>query len=400
MSDRHDVIVVGAGISGLTFAWHAARAGRQVLVVDGAARPGGCLHTERQGDFWFELGAHTCYNSYIATIEVLEGAGLGGELQRRGKPVLRFLDGDRVAPGKNLALLLRRMSWWELARSLPRALGARPEGQSVRSYYGRMVGERNYARALGPMLSAVPSQPADDLPADMLFKKRTERRRDLLKSFTLRRGLGALPEALARAPGITFAGGRRAARIEKRGAGWDVVLADDTVAAAAIVCVAAGPRASGALLERAVPDVAATMARLGEAAVDSTGVVVRADRSPLPYATFFIPIDDRFYSVVTRDVVPDPGWRAFVFHFKPGLGEAARLERIAAVLQVPRADFAHVASRRSVLPAPVLGHREAVARVDAALAGTTLAVSGNWFGGLGIEDCALRSRAEWRRVGA
>src|SRR5262249_6036757 len=161
----------------------------------------------------------------------------------------------------------------------------------------------------------------------------------------------------------------------------------------------AGPRASAALLERVAPEAAATMARVGEVAVDSVGVVVRADRAPLPYATFFIPLDDVFHSIVTRDVVPDPDWRGFAFHFKPGLDEAARLERIAAVLRVPRGDFAHVAHRRSLMPSPALGHRELVARLDGALAGTRLAVCGNWFDGLGIEDCALRARAEWQRVG-
>src|SRR5512139_3132533 len=95
----HDVLVVGAGISGACFAYHAARAGRSVLVVEREARPGGCLSSERTpSGFWYELGAHTCYNSYGALLEVLEGCGLLGELQARGKPVLRFLDGERVVP--------------------------------------------------------------------------------------------------------------------------------------------------------------------------------------------------------------------------------------------------------------------------------------------------------------
>jgi oxygen-dependent protoporphyrinogen oxidase len=36
--------------------------------------------------------------------------------------------------------------------------------------------------------------------------------------------------------------------------------------------------------------------------------------------------------------------------------------------------------------------------VDRLLAGTRLAVTGNWFAGLSIEDCVQRSRAEWSRV--
>jgi oxygen-dependent protoporphyrinogen oxidase len=197
-----DVIVIGGGVSGLTFAFHAARAGRSVRIVEAAPRLGGCVHTHsgQGGGFWIELGAHTCYNSYGAFLEVLEGLGLMGELLPRGKPVLRFLDGDRVLPGKNLGGLLRRMSLWELARSLPRAFGATKEGQTIAGYYGRIVGARNYQRVLGPMLSAVPSQSADAFPADMLFKKRP-RRKDVLRSFTLRGGLGSLAAPFQRLPG-------------------------------------------------------------------------------------------------------------------------------------------------------------------------------------------------------
>jgi UDP-galactopyranose mutase len=53
-----------------------------------------------------------------------------------------------------------------------------------------------------------------------------------------------------------------------------------------------------------------------------------------------------------------------------------------------------------VLPSPVLGHQDVVRELDRLLAGTRLAVTGNWFGGLAIEDCALRSRTEWARIEA
>lgn len=396
---RNDVIVIGAGVSGLAFAAHAARAGQNVLILDERAQAGGCLATrEGPGGFWIELGAHTCYNSYGAFLEVLELAGLMGELQPRGKPVLRFLDGDVVVPGKNLGALLARMSLWDLARALPGAVGASPAGRSVREHYSRLVGGVNYERALAPMLTAVPSQPADDLPADMLFKKRA-RRKDVMRSFTLRGGLGALAPAVARLPGITLATGRRAVRVTPTGTTYHVDTADGRREHARVVALAAPPAATAALLADAAPEVALLTRRIGQATVDSTGVVVRADRSPLPYATFYIPIADSFYSVVTRDVVPDPTWRGFVFHFKPGAPLEERLARITRVLGVGRGDLELVAEQRHVVPSPVVGHAATIATIDIALAGRRLAVTGNWFGGLAIEDCALRARAEWERVG-
>jgi protoporphyrinogen/coproporphyrinogen III oxidase len=401
-----DVVVIGGGLSGLGFAFHAARAGRAVCLVEEDLRLGGCVDTRAAADgFWIELGAHTCYNSYGAFIELLEGLDLLGELQPRGKPVLRFLEGDSVLPGKNLGGLLRRMSLFELARSLPRLIGASPEGRTVRSHYGRIVGARNYERVLGPMLSAVPSQRADDFPAEMLFKKRP-RRKDILRSFTLKGGLGVVAERIRRQPGVTIRAGRAATGLARDGAGFTVTLGDGERLGAELVAIATPPRAAARLLSQVLPQAAGPVGELAEATVETMGVVVRADQvEALPYATFVIPVGPRgdiFHSVVTRDVVPDPTWRGFVFHFQPGHAEDIKLARVTALLGVSRADLAHVAERRTVLPSPALGHRDVVAGLDATLAGAggRLAVTGNWFAGLAIEDCVARSRAEWQRVSA
>ena len=395
----HDVVILGGGVSGLSFAFHAARAGRGVCVVEQDARLGGCLDTRTTADgFWIELGAHTCYNSYGAFLELLEGLDLLGELQPRGKPVLRFLDGDTILPGKNLGALLRGMSLWQLARSLPRLIGASPDGKTVREHYGRIVGDRNYERVLGPMLSAVPSQRADDFPADMLFKKRS-RRKDILRSFTLKAGLGAVADRLRRRPGITIATGRAATAVERDGGGFVVTLADGERLHAALLAIATPPQTAARLLSTVLPAAAAKVAEIREAAVDSVGVVVRADKVPaVPYSTFLIPRGDIFHSVVTRDIVADPTWRGFSIHFQPGHDETERLARATALLGVSRSDLAEVTHRRTILPSPVLGHRDTVAALDAALASHSLAVTGNWFSGLSIEDCVLRSRAEWHRI--
>jgi len=390
-------------VSGLGFAFHAARAGRAVHIVEQDARAGGCLDTRTSAEgFWIELGAHTCYNSYGAFIELLEGLELLGDLQPRGKAVLRFFEGGKILPGKNLGALLRRMSLWELARSLPRMIGASPDGQTIKAHYSRIVGAGNYERVLGPMLSAVPSQRADGFPADMLFKKRP-RRKDVLRSFTLKGGLGVVAEHIRRLPGVTITSGRAATALDRDGAGFVVTLADGERLSAEVIAIATPPRAAARLLSGVLPDAARRVGEIGEATVDSMGVVVRADQvAAVPYTTFLIPRGDIFHSVVTRDVIADPTWRGFVFHFHPGHGEGEKLARVGALLGVTRGALAHVTERRTVLPSPALGHRDLIANLDEALGkapgGGRLAVTGNWFSGLAIEDCVLRSRAEWQRT--
>jgi len=126
---------------------------------------------------------------------------------------------------------------------------------------------------------------------------------------------------------------------------------------------------------------------------------VRAEKTTaIPVSMFIVPLDDVFHSVVTRDSVPDPGWRAFTFHFKPGATRAGRLRRLTEVLGVTEADLEEVGERRTALPSPVLGHEQVVGEIDRLLEGQRLSVTGNYFAGLSIEDCVSRSREEWARV--
>lgn len=393
-----DLAIIGGGISGASLAFHAARAGAKVLVLECEVEAGGCLATQRTAEgFWYELGAHTCYNSYGAFIELLEGCELMGELQARGKPVLRFLDQGRVLPGKNLGLLLSQFSKLELLASIPHWFGGSQAGETVRSYYSRFVGAKNYARVLGPMLSAVPSQIADDLPADMLFKKRP-RRKDVLRSFTLPRGLQtAVERALAR-PNVTVRTNAPARAIERNSRGFVIVLESGERIEAAKLALAVPPGACAKLLSDVAPELAALVGKLKEAQLDTLGFAVRAERVKLPTATFLIPLADSFFSIVTRDVLPDPEWRGFAMHFRPGLTGEARMKRAREVLGLEASDLSSVRERQVRLPSPVLGHAGVIREIDTKLANQPLALSGNWFGGLSIEDCVLRSRAEWQRL--
>jgi UDP-galactopyranose mutase len=396
-----EVLVIGGGISGASFAFHAARAGRRVLVVEREERVGGCLASERTpSGFWYELGAHTCYNSYGAFLEMLEGCGRLDALQARGKSVLRFLRGDDVVAGKNLLLFLKLFGKLELLRAVPGWFGASKEGETVRSYYSRLIGPRNYERVLGPMLSAVPSQEAHEFPADMLFKTR-ERRKQVLRSFTLPGGLRSAVEAALRQPGIEVTSGRTAVELERTNGGFAVTLSGGSRIEAPLVALAVPPGAAAGLLRSVAPRVADEASEVRQAEVDSLGFAVRRESvASVPYATFFIPFEDEFHSVVTRDVVPDADWRGFSFHFRPGKSRDERIRRAAEILRIAPASMEALVERHAVLPSPRLGHRERVASIDQSLAGERLAVTGNWFGGLSIEDCVLRSRAEWTRVSA
>jgi len=399
--EQHDVIVIGGGISGLVFALESAAAGRSALVLERDGRVGGCLATHRTAaGFWFELGGHTCYDSYSGLASIIDACGLRESVIPRAATRLRLFDGDALVPGANLSALLKVVRLSEVLKSLPRAITAQKDGRTVRDYYSQLVGAGNYQRAVGPLLSAVPSQRVDDFPASMLFKSRSTKRRDYPASFTMMNGLRTIPDSIARQPRIEVALGQAAAAIGMEGNRYAVTTEDGKRRVAPLLALATNPSVASSLLRDVAPDLAARIGRIGEAVVETLGFAVRAEKISLPESSFIVPCDDMFHSMVTRDAVPDAAWRGFAFHFKPGFSREDKVSRATALLHLSPGDLVDVVEQRSVLPSPVLGHAEVTAEIDRLCAGRQLCVTGNWFAGLSIEDCVQRSREEWQRVAA
>jgi UDP-galactopyranose mutase len=373
-----------------------------VLVLEREPRVGGCIHSHHTPDgYWFEMGAHTTYNSYGGFLDVVVGTGLAGEVVERGpaRGVFGLLRGDDVrwlTPPK----VLLELSWLEAALHFPVGLARTKKGQTMYSYYSGLVGRRNYDRLLSAFFAAVPSQKADGFPVDgpgSLFKKRP-RRQEFPRSFGLRRGLQSVCDAAAAMPGVTVEKGVTVTRVARSGAGFRVTTADGRALEAPLCAVAVPPDQAAPVLHDDFHELALAIARVKTVSVESAGVVLPRDATPLAECAFVVPVDDVFFSAVTRDPFPDPARRGFAFHFRPGVPREEKLARIAAVLRVSRAALDRAVEQRLTLPAPALGHDEIVADLDRCLAGTKLALTGNYFAGLAIEDCVLRSNAEWARI--
>jgi oxygen-dependent protoporphyrinogen oxidase len=387
---RYDLIVIGGGISGLSFAHYASRAGFKTLVIEKADQPGGCLRTMRRpDDFWLELGAHTCYNSYENLIGLIEDCGIREMLEHREKvPFMMLVDGKVKSIPSQLDFL-------ELICSAPRIFTLAKNGRTVGSYYSKIVGKKNFARVIGPALSAVPSQRADDFPADMLFKKR-KRRKDIIKKFTLKRGLQTIADAVTEGRDIEMFTGSEAATVEMHNSFFSVSVADGRELSADNLALAVPPPVAAGLLGSALPEAGSRLSAIKVAEVESLGVVVRKEAVGLPPFAGLIPVNDVFFSAVSRDTVADPTYRGFTFHFRQGLDHGRKMKRIAEVLGT---DGFQVSSEyRAVLPSPLLGHEKIVGDVDRLIEGKRVFITGNYFSGLAIEDCVTRSLTEFRRL--
>jgi beta-carotene ketolase (CrtO type) len=86
LAEAVDVCVIGAGHNGLTCACYLARAGLEVLVVESAPEPGGCIATVElpDGRGRLELGAYEHGG--------IRASGVAGELELESRFGLRFLE--------------------------------------------------------------------------------------------------------------------------------------------------------------------------------------------------------------------------------------------------------------------------------------------------------------------
>lgn len=393
---KYDIVIVGAGISGLSLAHYAAGAGLKTLVVEKTERVGGAVHTHRfdagAPGFWLELGAHTCYNSYAKFLEIVEDLGMLDQLMRREKVPFRMLVED------HLRSIPSQLNFFELLVSAPRLFFLKKQGQSVKSYYSRIVGKGNFDKVFTHLFSAVPSQRADDFPADILFKRR-QRRKDVLRSFTLPNGLQSMTDAVASGSGIDFAMAGEATQIEAGSRSVEVQTANGERHLADYVALATPPADSARLLRRVYPAVADELAQIRVAAVETVGVALAKESVAVENVAGVVPARDSFYSIVSRDTVPHDEFRGFTFHFKGDqLDLDAKLGRVAQVLRTSPKQLELTATKQNIVPSFRVGHEERVTKIDNLLSGKQILLTGNYLRGMSIEDCVLRSASEFSRL--
>ena len=393
---EYDMIIIGGGISGLSVAHYCVKEGMKTLVLEKAPSTGGAFCSQRvpggADDFWFELGDHTCYNSYGRLLQLMEDCQLMDRIIPRAKAPYKMVVKDE------LSSIASQIGFGELLWSVPRLLFAKKHGESVKSYYSKVLGKRNFRRVFSSVFSAVPSQNADAFPADILFKKRT-RRKDVAKSFTLQRGLQSLTEAISAQPGIELLVDRKVARVQMAGDRFHITDTDDNCFTGRALALATPVSVTADLLQSAFPEIARLLAGIKVETVESLGVAVDKNGLSLASVAGIIPLADHFYSVVSRDLVAHADYRAFTFHFKPGvLSREAKLKRMGQILGLKPDCSNYVMGKENLVPALRVGHEGIVQGVDELLRGKALFLTGNYFAGLSIEDCVGRSFDEFCRL--
>jgi oxygen-dependent protoporphyrinogen oxidase len=277
--DVLDVLVIGAGISGLTTAFHLARSGLRVAVLEASSRVGGSLETRTAGPWRFETGPNTVLENHESVTRLLREAGLEGEkVTASPSAKQRFLwKGGRLHALPTGPLGFLRTPLFPASAKLrllrePWIAKGDPE-ETVAAFVRRRLGQAFLDYAVGPFVSgvyagdperlsvrhAVPKIAALEREHGSLIRGALGRRKGPAPGgamISFREGLEQLPRTLARAIGDVRTG-VACQRIVRAGDGFRaetgagpvearrIVLAVPADAAARLLADATGGRSSG-----------------------------------------------------------------------------------------------------------------------------------------------------------
>ncbi len=435
-----DCLVVGAGISGLAYAWRASLRGERVVVLEAAPTAGGVLATVSRSGYRVERAATSIPSSARSLLDLLaslpeppvldaaEQAGTQFLWTRAGlRAVPRtprdLLRSDLIGPGGRLRLLAetlrapRRVRVGEtLEQFVQRRFGASVSRAFLRPFtrgvYGADPARLGAAEAL-PQLVAMEQRRGSVLRA--LAHARGSGRRVYL----VRGGTQRLVEALAAALGPALRTGTRVVGLTPgQGTTPSVVQLESGEVLRARELVLAVPAAAQAqLLAPHLPQVAAVLRSVPYTPLAVIGVGLATGRGPrIPAGFGFLRgagvrariLGATFNSHLCADVAPpghelltvyaggseDPG---FLDLPEPAMGALVVRDLSRALGGRVAPTFMDVWRWPHAVPLFAPGHRGRMADAQQSCDGLGIRLLGSHITGIGLEACVTpRRRAkEW-----
>jgi len=394
---QYDLAVIGAGVSGLSLAHFAAKKGLCTVVIEKNRKPGGCINTvfNSGGDDWLELGAHTCYNSYGNLLSIVKDLKIEEQIIKKIRLPFKYFTQGKISS------ILSAMNFSEALVHIPNVFFQDRNRSSVRDYYTKVLGTKNYEALLGPALSAVVCQDAGRFPASLIFKKRP-RDHTYPRSFSFKYGLQTFITSLVNEGKFSLITEGNVINITKGGK-YFIKTDDGQELSALKIALAVPPSQASVLLEKLWPEAAAIVGEIDVVTVKSLGIITEAKNLKLEKCGGLIGAGESFYSVVSRDPVKadqPTDKRGFTFHFKPEA--AVQLPQVKAVLGLRNEANFEEFEESTCLPSLSSDHLKTKTRLEELLHSSEksgkILISGNYFSGLAIEDCISLSLSEIERI--
>jgi oxygen-dependent protoporphyrinogen oxidase len=449
-----DVLVIGAGLSGLVTAFRAKRAGLSVAVFEIGSRPGGVIGSERRSGALFERGPNSGLDTTPLINAMLDDLGIradriDGSKASSKRYVLR--DGRLVAlpmsPGAFLRTPLFSLGAKLRLFAEPLIGKAAPDAEeSIAQFVRRRLGPEFLDYAIEPFVAGIYAGDPETLSVPAAFprlhaleqqygslikgailgarqrKKSAEKAKNSASSFSFRDGMQTLTNALARAVGhvdcevkvtrverrpeggFTVSGERFGMAFERQAGA--VVVATPAYAAAEIV-LAMAPVAAQALREIPYPPVTVVASAYRRREIlhplDGFGFLAPAREKPAVLGTLFSStmFENRAPSEVAVLTTFVGGRR------NPELAAAGDAEVRGAVqeelarLLGAGADpmWSEITRWPRAIPQYTMGHLQRIAKVEEAERSIPgLYFCANYRGGVSIGDCVKAGHATAERV--
>lgn len=447
------IVIVGAGISGLSAAWFLHRRGHTVRVLDAGARAGGVIETER-GDGWLiERGPNSTMQKPgtpdDALGRIVEQTGLA-ERMIEAAPAARkrfVMRGGRLLPlplSPPAAIATKLFSWPAKLRLLAEPFIGRAAGEeTVAAFVTRRLGREFLDYAVAPFISGVYAGDAATLSVRAAVPRiyaLEHKHGSLIRgAFAMRKlksagtpagrlvsfdeGMAVLPAGIAeKLPSGTVETGCRVERLTAKDGAWAVRYASpdgpqEIVAERVVLAVAAGAAAD--LLEPLSADAAALLRGIAYAPIVSAGLGYARDRigHPLDGFGFLVPrvegvrtLGGLFSSTLFPGRAPEGMTLITAFiggttdPEAPDLDDAALLRQLtgdlAAALDAEGApELVRLTRYAAAIPQYALGHLDRIARLDALAAKLSgLHLQASWRGGVSVADCVRNGEALAERL--
>ena len=183
MTTHVPVLVVGAGISGLTCAYYLRKSGIDAQIVEASPRPGGMIRSERRNGYLLELGPQS-FSSTPQLADLCRDLGIENEIVTAPPRAPRFLviDGQlKQAPLSPPAFFTSSLfsagTKWSILRDIF-GRSVPPEGdESVAAFIRRKFSAELLDKLVGPFVSGIYAGDAEKISLRAAFPQLHEAER-------------------------------------------------------------------------------------------------------------------------------------------------------------------------------------------------------------------------------
>ena len=443
-----DVVVVGAGVSGLAAAFGIAKRGHRVEVLEAATRAGGCIGTVHRDGFLFETGPNSTLDTTPLIGELLRDIGAESErvdasalsdtryIVRNGRLVAlptrpqRFLVTNAFSLRAKLRLLREPFiaaapahAEESIAEFVRRRLGTEFLDYAIDPFVAGIYAgdpERISVPAAFPRLHALEQQYGSLIKGQIQGAKerraRGEQAKNVARSFSFKSGMQAMTDALARTVGHVTTGARveRIARVDGR---YVIEATRDgapIVRHARALVLATPAYAATRIVHELSPSASAALAEIEYAPV---AIVITAHRradvgNPLAGFGFLVPKKERramLGTLFSSSMFPGraPSDAVLLTTFVGGRRNPERVDvdddRLAEIVSAELASLVGARARplwseivrwKQAIPQYDLGHSKRIAAVETAEIGLPgVRFCANYRGGVSVGDCVKSAHA-------